>query len=80
MIATLSDELGSGEPPSEESQRTETLVRHGARHVDPMSQLRKLAAQENGTRMTGGGATIITSAHVWFMQFTKNALLIIQYN
>lgn len=49
MIATLSDELGSGEPPSEESQRTETLVRHGARHVDPMSQLRKLAAQENGT-------------------------------
>lgn len=34
----------------------------------------------NYKSLTGGGATKITSAHVWFMSFTKNALLIIQYN
>lgn len=34
VVAALGDELRSREPPAEESQRTETLVRYGTRHVD----------------------------------------------
>lgn len=34
VVTALSDELRSREPPGEESQRTETLVRHRTRHVE----------------------------------------------
>lgn len=75
VVAALGDELRSREGPGEKSQRTQTLVSNCTRHVHrnesgAVSE-RRAALSLDHTSIPGGGANLITSAHVHFTETSE---------